>query len=46
VRDVSDWLVSEPMVSFYIQTFLDSMWPGGQLAEPTPKRTDDVRPKS
>lgn len=39
---MSDWLVSEPMVSFYLKTFLDSMWPDGQLAKPAAKRTDDV----
>ncbi|XP_076809566.1 sorting nexin-25-like isoform X2 [Clavelina lepadiformis] len=43
VREVSEWLVSEPMLGFYLQAFLDSMWPNGKLAEQVPSRTDDEK---
>ena len=37
-----EWLVSEPMLIYYIHNFRDSMWPGGSLAEPAPPRTAEV----
>ncbi|MCG8621792.1 MAG: hypothetical protein MJE68_07320, partial [Proteobacteria bacterium] len=37
------WAVSEPMLIFYLQTFRDAMWPGGQPAPPSPTRSDEQK---
>ena len=37
-----EWLVSEPMIIYYIHNFRDSMWPAGQLAKPVAPRTAEV----
>nr|CAB3266459.1 sorting nexin-25 [Phallusia mammillata] len=43
VRETSEWLVSEPMMVWYLQMFIDSMWPGGKLAEAAPQRTENEK---
>nr|XP_026696627.1 sorting nexin-25 isoform X2 [Ciona intestinalis] len=43
VRETSEWLCSEPMLVLYLQTFLDSMWPGGKLAPALQERTEDEK---
>uniref|UniRef100_H2YU39 PX domain-containing protein n=1 Tax=Ciona savignyi TaxID=51511 RepID=H2YU39_CIOSA len=43
IRETSGWLCSEPMLVTYLQSFLDSMWPGGKLAPTQPMRTDDQK---
>ena len=37
------WAVSEPMLIFYLETFRDAMWPGGQPAPPAPTRSDEQK---
>ncbi len=37
------WAVSEPMLIFYLQTFRDAMWPGGEPAPPSPTRSDEQK---
>jgi len=41
-RETVEWLVSEPMMAYYLQTFVDLMWPNGKLADASPRRTSDV----
>ena len=40
LREFVSWLISEPMLIYYIQNFKESMWPKGVLAPYPPKRTD------
>ena len=37
------WVVSEPMLIFYLETFRDAMWPDGQPAPPSPTRSDEQK---
>ena len=37
------WAVSEPMLIFYLETFRDAMWPGGEPAPPSPTRSDEQK---
>ena len=43
LREFVNWLVSEPMIIYYIDNFKLSMWPKGKLAPYPPERTDLVR---
>nr|XP_039256682.1 sorting nexin-25-like [Styela clava] len=31
IKDTLHWLISDPMLTYYLQLFMDSMWPDGQL---------------
>ena len=42
IRELVEWVVSEPMIVYYIQSFCDVMWPQGKLAPAAPVRTDAV----
>ena len=42
IRELVEWVVSEPMIVYYIQSFCDVMWPQGKLAPAAPARTDAV----
>ncbi len=37
IRDFVGWLMSDQMIRYYCETFLNSFWPNGQLAEQPPK---------
>lgn len=41
VQDTLNWFFSEPMLVFYLETFKNGMWPGGQPAPPAPTRSDE-----
>ena len=41
VQDTMNWVFSEPMLLFYLETFKNSMWPGGKPASPLPTRSDE-----
>ena len=41
LRDSVAWLVSEPMLVYYLHNFRDAYWPDGVLAEALPPRTDE-----
>ena len=43
VQESINWLVSEPMLTFYLETFRDSLWPNGQPAPPSPIRSDEQK---
>ena len=43
LHEFMSWIVSEPMLIFYLETFRDAMWPGGQPAPPTPTRSDEEK---
>ncbi|XP_067663522.1 sorting nexin-25-like isoform X1 [Haliotis asinina] len=43
LRETVDWVFSESMVIYYLNTFKDSMWPEGELAEASAPRTDDEK---
>jgi len=46
VQDTLNWVFSEPMLIFYLETFKNSMWPGGQPAPSTPTRSDEDKAKT
>lgn len=41
VQDTLNWVFSEPMLIFYLQTFQNAMWPNGQPVPPAPTRSDE-----
>lgn len=43
IRETVQWLVSEPMLTFYLQTFIESMWPDGRLKPKFKERTDEEK---
>lgn len=46
VQESINWVVSEPMLSFYLETFRDTMWPNGQPAPPSPIRSDEQKART
>ena len=46
VQESINWVVSEPMLGFYLETFRDSMWPNGQPAPPSPIRSDEQKQRT
>ncbi|CAB3359141.1 Hypothetical predicted protein [Cloeon dipterum] len=46
VRETVAWIFSEPMLHFYLQVFLNSWWPHGQLSPPPQQRTDQEKEKT
>lgn len=43
LHEFMSWIVSEPMLIFYLESFRDAMWPGGRPAPPTPTRSDEEK---
>ena len=43
VQDTLNWVFSEPMLLFYLETFRNGMWPGGEPAPPAPTRSDEEK---
>lgn len=43
LQDLVKWLVSEPMLVYYIETFQESMWPGGEMGEEPMERSAAVK---
>ena len=43
VQEFSNWIVSEPMLVFYLTTFKEAMWPSGKLPSTTPTRSDEEK---
>ena len=41
VQDTMNWVFSEPMLVFYLETFKEAMWPNGQPAPLGPTRSDE-----
>ncbi|EFN64146.1 Sorting nexin-25 [Camponotus floridanus] len=46
IRDIVAWIFSEPMLHYYIQLFVKSWWPNGQLVSETVLRTDEEKLKT
>ncbi|KAL6439937.1 hypothetical protein ACFW04_004151 [Cataglyphis niger] len=46
IRDIVAWVFSEPMLHYYIQLFIKSWWPNGQLVSETVLRTDEEKLKT
>jgi len=46
VQDTMNWVFSEPMLIFYLETFRDAMWPGGKLPSPPTPRSDEDKTKT
>ncbi|XP_070553857.1 sorting nexin-25-like [Ptychodera flava] len=46
IREGVDWVVSEPMLIYYINYFRDAMWPDGELAQPYPQTNDEEKLKT
>ena len=43
LQEFTSWVVSEPMLIFYLETFRNAMWPNGNLAPPAPTRSDEQK---
>ncbi len=43
IRDMVAWIVSEPMMIYYLEQFRDAYWPDGKLTEQWPERTDEQK---
>lgn len=43
IRDTISWLFSESMLHYYITILLKSWWPAGELAPPSPERTEEMK---
>lgn len=43
VQDTLNWLFSEPMLMFYLDTFKNSLWPDGKPGPPAPTRSDEEK---
>lgn len=43
IRDTISWVFSESMLHYYITILLKSWWPAGELAPPSPERSDEVK---
>ena len=46
MQESMNWVVSEPMLSFYLEMFRDTMWPNGQPAPPSPIRSDEQKART
>ncbi|XP_077984333.1 sorting nexin-25-like [Glandiceps talaboti] len=46
IREGVNWVVSEPMMIYYINYFRDAMWPNGEIAPPYPPRNDEEKLKT
>lgn len=43
LQEFTNWVVSEPMLIFYLETFQNAMWPDGKPAPPVPTRSDEEK---
>ena len=43
VQESINWMVSEPMLIFYLETFRDATWPDGQSPPSSPIRSDEQK---
>ena len=43
LQDFMKWVVSEPMLVYYVETFQESMWPNGEPGKPPPVRSDEEK---
>ena len=43
LQDFMKWVVSEPMLVYYVETFQESMWPNGKPGEPPAVRSDEEK---
>ncbi|GFY74677.1 sorting nexin-25 [Trichonephila inaurata madagascariensis] len=43
LRETVEWVLSEPMLLFYLQLFRDTMWPSDELAPKAEERTKDQK---
>lgn len=41
MQDSLNWVFSEPMLIFYLETFKNAMWPDGKPGSPGPTRSDE-----
>ena len=41
LRDTVEWIISEPMLIYYLTQFKEAYWPNGQMADPAPARTEE-----
>ena len=46
LQDFVMWVLSEPMLVYYLETFRESMWPNGEPAQPPPVRSDEQKQKT
>lgn len=46
LQDFVMWVLSEPMLVYYLETFRESMWPHGERAPPPPVRSDEQKQKT
>ena len=46
VQDTMNWVFSEPMLIFYLETFRDAMWPGGKPPPPASPRSDEDKSRT
>lgn len=46
LQDFVLWVLSEPMLVYYLETFRESMWPNGERAPPPPVRSDEQKQKT
>lgn len=46
LQDFVLWVLSEPMLVYYLETFRNSMWPNGERAPPPPVRSDEQKQKT
>lgn len=43
LQEFMNWVISEPMLVFYLETFRNAMWPNGKVAPPLPTRSDEQK---
>ena len=41
VQETVSWMVSEPMLIYYLENYREEMWPGGKLSTSTVTRSDE-----
>ena len=46
VQDTMNWIFSEPMLIFYLETFRDAMWPDGIPSPPAALRSDEEKART
>ena len=46
VQDTLNWVFSEPMLIFYLETFKGALWPNGQPAPHAPPRSEEEKTKT
>lgn len=46
LQEFINWVVSEPMLVYYLETFQGAMWPNGEPAAPSPTRSDEQKTKT